>query len=476
MEKLPLIIQGGMGAGVSNWRLARAVAQGGQLGVVSGTALDLIFVRRLQCGDPGGHMQSAAAHFPDQEFAQRIIKKFYIEGGKDADASFKNISMPSAAGTRDSLGLTVLANFVEVFLAKEGHGGVVGINLLEKIQIPNLPSLYGAMLAGVDYVLMGAGIPWEVPGILDRFANHQEASMKLKVEEAGQGEEFVLTFNPAFVLPGLTEPLRRPKFLPIVSSAVLAQALLRRATGRIDGFVVEGPKAGGHNSPPRGALKLSESGEPIYGPRDEADLGAMKALGLPFWLAGTYGRRGRLGEALEAGAAGVQVGTAFAFCRESGMDPEVRLALIEKARSGDAHVFTDPKASPTGFPFKVALLEGTVSEQPVYEERTRVCDLGYLRSPYRREDGSLGYRCPSEPVDHYTSKGGDVAETEGRKCLCNALMANIGMPQNRQDGSTEKPLITSGDDLVNLAEYLPPGATDYSAAEVLALLLEGVPA
>ena len=39
MNNSPLIIQGGMGAGVSNWRLARAVSEQGQLGVVSGIAL-----------------------------------------------------------------------------------------------------------------------------------------------------------------------------------------------------------------------------------------------------------------------------------------------------------------------------------------------------------------------------------------------------------------------------------------------------
>ena len=53
MAFLPVIIQGGMGAGVSSWRLARAVSSTGQLGVVSGTALDVILARRLQEGDPG---------------------------------------------------------------------------------------------------------------------------------------------------------------------------------------------------------------------------------------------------------------------------------------------------------------------------------------------------------------------------------------------------------------------------------------
>ena len=45
---IPPIIQGGMGVGISDWRLARAVSLRGQLGVVSGTALDTVMVRRLQ--------------------------------------------------------------------------------------------------------------------------------------------------------------------------------------------------------------------------------------------------------------------------------------------------------------------------------------------------------------------------------------------------------------------------------------------
>ena len=59
----PVVIQGGMGAGISSWLLANAVARLGQLGVVSGTALDLILSRRLQSGDPGGHMRRALKNF-----------------------------------------------------------------------------------------------------------------------------------------------------------------------------------------------------------------------------------------------------------------------------------------------------------------------------------------------------------------------------------------------------------------------------
>jgi len=66
-----------------------------------------------------------------------------------------------------------------VFLAKEGHDGLVGINYLEKIQLPTLPSLYGAMLANVDYVLMGAGIPRAIPGALDHLAQGEPAQLKI---------------------------------------------------------------------------------------------------------------------------------------------------------------------------------------------------------------------------------------------------------------------------------------------------------
>ena len=76
MQQHPVIIQGGMGAGVSSWRLAQAVSRLGQLGVVSGTALDEIFVRRLQDGDPGGHMRRGLDAFPFPAMAERIWRTF----------------------------------------------------------------------------------------------------------------------------------------------------------------------------------------------------------------------------------------------------------------------------------------------------------------------------------------------------------------------------------------------------------------
>lgn len=469
MSLHPTIIQGGMGAGVSHWRLANSVSRLGQLGVVSGTALDQILVRRLQDGDPDGHMRRALDHFPFPEMAARVRSAWFIEGGKAAGTPYKSPPMHSKDSPRHLKELTIIANFVEVWLAKEGHANPVGINFLEKAQLPHLPSIYGAMLARVDYVLMGAGIPIRIPGVLDAFAQHQPATYPLHV--AGAGDPVHLEFIPAEYMERPLPPLNRPFFLPIIASNTLAVTLLRKSNGAVDGFIVEGPTAGGHNAPPRGKLQLSEAGEPIYGERDEVDLAKLRELGVPFWLAGGYGTPEKLREALAAGAAGIQVGTPFAFCRETGLSPDYRESVLQQVAAGTAKVFTDPVASPTNFPFKVVQLENSVAHPVTYAQRPRVCDLGVLREPYYTEDGKINYRCAAEPVATHEAKGGKPESTEGRKCLCNALLANIGLPQVRANGYVETGLITAGDSLTSVAAFLPEQGIDYSAADVLNKIL-----
>jgi nitronate monooxygenase len=473
MSDLPTIIQGGMGAGVSSWKLAQAVSRLGQLGVVSGTALDQIFVRRLQDGDPGGHMRRGLDHFPFPVMAARAWSKYYIPGGKQASASYKTLPMHTKNTPRELSELCILANFVEVFLAREGHDNPVGINYLEKIQIPHLPSLYGAMLAGVGYVLMGAGVPLKIPGVLDLLASHKSATYTLHVAGAEEGDDTTMTFVPSEFMEHDLAPLVRPRFLAIIASNTLATTMLKRANGRVDGFVIEGPTAGGHNAPPRGKLQLDEAGQPIYGERDQVNLGKIRELGLPFWLAGGYGSPEKVCESLAAGATGVQVGTAFAYCAESGLRDDYKQALLAKVVSRGARVVTDSLASPTGFPFKVAQLEGTLSERDVYSARPRVCDLGYLREAYKGTDGKIGYRCPGEPVTVYLSKGGKEENTVGRTCLCNALVATIGHPQIRSGRYVERGLVTSGDDLAGIVRFLPQGEPNYGAADVVKELLNG---
>jgi NAD(P)H-dependent flavin oxidoreductase YrpB (nitropropane dioxygenase family) len=467
----PQIIQGGMGAGVSDWRLARAVSKNGQLGVVSGTALAAILVRRLQVGDPDGQMRHALEKFPVPGIAEQILADYFIPGGKPANVPFKLSPLPGLTPSPDFVALTVAANFVEVFLAKEGHAGLVGINFLEKLQFPTLASVFGAMLAGVDYVLMGAGIPRAIPGVLDRLARGEAVELKIDVEGALPGEEFHSTFDPAAFCGGQAPVLKRPNFLGIIASATLAMTLARKSSGQVNGFIVEGETAGGHNAPPRGPMQLNAQGEPIYGPRDVADLEKIRELGLPFWLAGSYGAVGKLAEALALGAAGIQVGTAFAFCEESGIRPDLKQQVFQLSREGRLRVFTDPLASPTGFPFKVVQLPGTLSDAKSLPPRERLCDLGYLRHAYRKSDGTIGYRCPAEPVEDYIRKGGTLEETQGRECVCNGLVGTIGLPQVNAENVYGLPLVTAGNEIANVARFLPPGRDSYTAAEVIRLLL-----
>lgn len=468
---LPRVIQGGMGVAVSDWRLANAVGRSGQLGVVSGSMLDTVFVRRLQDGDAGGHMRRAIAAFPVPEVGEEILRRYFNPHGRAAGASYKNLPMYKHRVSDARQRVTVLANFVEVWLAKEGHAGPIGLNLLTKVQMPNLPSLYGATLAGVDAVIMGAGIPREIPGVLDAFAEHLPAQLKFDIEGLTRGEAEFLAFNPSSCLsPTIHQrSLHRPAFIAVVSASSLAATLARKANGRVDGFVVESPTAGGHNAPPRGELQLNARGEPVYGERDVVDLAKMREIGLPFWLAGGVGSPAGLATALAEGAAGIQVGTLFAYCDESGLASGIKTRVLAAVADGTVSLRTDPRASPTGYPFKVVELPGDADRVAA---RERVCDLGYLRVPVRTAEGRTVYRCAAEPVDAYISKGGDVADTVGRRCLCNGLTATIGQAQWRPNTNTEEiPLVTSGDDLLSLAAFANANPR-YTAEHVVRYLCQ----
>jgi NAD(P)H-dependent flavin oxidoreductase YrpB (nitropropane dioxygenase family) len=467
--RLPVVIQGGMGVAVSSWQLARAVSQTGQLGVVSGTALDVVIARRLQDGDVGGHVRRALESFPVPAMAQRMMSRYFLEGGRAPGQPYHPVPKLSMQTPVAGLELSVVANYAEVWLAKEGHDGLVGINFLEKVQMATPSAAYGAMLAGVDYVLMGAGIPAEIPQLLDRLALHEPCSLDLHVD--GATIAYSVGLDPQALTGGGLAPLRRPMFLAIVSAHVLAAYLARQDATRPDGFVVEGPRAGGHNAPARGRPVLDDDGQPVFGPRDDADLAKVAAVGLPFWLAGGYSTAAHVTQALSVGAAGVQVGTLFALCEESGLDPAIRQEMLTELGAGELIVRTDPRASPTGFPFKVATLKQTMSEAEEYAARPRLCDLSYLRVPFEREPGNLGYRCPAEPVNMYVRKGGDIADTVGRKCLCNGLTAGIGLGQSRRDGYSEVPIVTLGADLDGVARMLSDMPEGWTAVEAVDRLL-----
>jgi len=454
-----------MGVGVSSWRLARSVSRAGGLGVVSGTALDVVLARRLQDGDEDGHMRRALAAFPEPAIAGRVLDMYFRPQGRPAARPYRPVPKLTVRQTPRQQELAVVANFVEVWLAKEGHDGPVGVNYLEKVQMATPTAALGAMLAGVDYVLMGAGVPREIPRLLDDLAAARVAGVDVDVH--GADVPYRVTVDPLPYLGEALAELVRPRFVAIVSANVLAAYLARDEATRPDGFVVEGPRAGGHNAPPRGRVELDARNEPIYGPRDEVDLDKLDALGIPFWLAGGQGRPERLAEARSRGAAGIQAGTVFALAAESGLSRQLRAELLGQLADGRVDVRTDPLASPTGFPFKVAGIAGTLSDRSVYQDRERLCDLGYLRTPYQTDEGGVGYRCAGEPAHMYVRKGGDLADTAGRVCLCNALTADVGLAQTRRDGYVEPTLVTLGSDLAGAEELAAIHPTGWTAGDVM---------
>ncbi len=458
-----------MGVAISGWPLARAVSLAGQLGVVSGTAIDAVFARRLQNEGVSDALRAVLERFPIQSVVERVLQRFARTKRAVSDA-YQNVVMLTHRSAEHAHDLLVLAAFTEVALAKQGHDGKVGMNLLTKVQVPTAATLMGAILADADYVVMGAGVPTHIPGVLASLAAGEPVDTPLDV--TGESSARRLRFLPERYLP--SRALTAPKFLGVVSSHVLATALARRSNGPVEGFVVERPSAGGHNAPPRGAYEVDAHGGPVYGPRDEVRFEAMVDLGLPFWIGGAVTRPEDVTEARALGATGVQVGTLFAYCEESGMDPAIRADVLGRLAQTDVEVSTSLRASATGYPFKVAHVPASLSEPEVYATRERNCDLGYLREAYARPDGSLGYRCSAEPVSAYVRKGGDAAATEGAMCLCNGLMATCGLAQVRGGTGTEPALITSGD-AINDVRLLLQGRDSYSARDVIEYLSATTP-
>jgi NAD(P)H-dependent flavin oxidoreductase YrpB (nitropropane dioxygenase family) len=481
---LPTIIQGGMGVAVSGWELANAVSRAGELGVVSGTALDVVLARRLQRGDPGGHMRRALAAFPDPVMARRVMRTHYVHGGLPEGTPFAAVPRFSLAPPVGLQELTVVAAFCEVWLAREGHDNPVGINLLRKIEMPLPWVLLGAMLAGVDYVLVGAGNPAEVPRLIRGLAAGGDVALGIRTQGLRSDDPpTTVTCRPAELLgrlapePGRGPLLREPRFLAIVASCDLALGLAADPLTRPFGFVVEGPSAGGHNAPPRGPRRVDDRGQPVYDERDEPDLEALVDLGLPFWLAGSWATPAGVALAQSLGARGVQVGTAFALSQESGLAARLKAQAVTAIAAGTLEVRSDWRASPTGFPFRVAELPGTLSDPEVAAARTAVCDLGALRTPFVKGNGGIDYRCPAEPVAMYQRKGGRAQNATGRLCLCNGLMAAADLAQHRPSGQVEPPLLTMGEDFSTvraLADAMPDGPAPYPAQWVVAHLRSAV--
>jgi hypothetical protein len=72
-------------------------------------------------------------------------------------------------------------------------------------------------------------------------------------------------------------------------------------------------------------------------------------------------------------------------------------------------------------------------------------------------------------------KRGDEKELAGRMCLCNGLLAAVGLGQERPDGYKEAPLLTLGATTTDVEDMLKTHPQGWSAKEVVERLLSGVP-
>lgn len=458
------IIQGGMGVHISTPFLANVCSRSGALGTVSCVGAERLLARILQKGDQGGHCRRALAQFPIPGVSGRIIDKYFVEGGIAPDEEFKVIPSFTLLPRADLITLTVAASFAFVWLAKEAHDGPISVNYLEKIQIPHIYHITGAMLAGVDFVTIGAGITLQIPGVLDAIASGRAAAYRVAVD--GKSGTETISFDPRTFFRTKLPELKRPGFLPIISSDALASLMAKRlAPGSVQGFVVELPTAGGHNAPPRVKGAFDESGQPVYGPKDVVAFNKLRDIGIPFWLGGSLASPEGLCKAQSLGAVGIQAGSIFALCEESGLEPKARAEMRRLGYRGNLLVHTDPKASPTGFPFKVVQLSDTHSDSAVYAARTRVCNLGVLLVPYERPDGKIGFRCPGEPIETYLRKGGKVEDTLDVRCLCNGLFSAAGL-----GNPSEMPIFTMGDDSSFLRHLMRDENSSYNAADAIAYL------
>ena len=501
------IIQGGMGVYVSNFHLANAVAAcqpGVTAGTVSGIALDVVYVRLLQLGDPGGHIRAALTAFDNRfqvDIGAKIIHQYLIPGGKSPVQPFSygprqklqtmegSQSIPVPGDTslpvrlmveQELIELLIATAFAEVWLAKRGHQGRVFINFLHKVQLPLVYALYGAMLAGVDGIIVGAGNPEGLPQICSRLAQHLAVSTDHALLYRESGETFPVDFDPKEIANGslAQDHLHRPAFLAIASLESLVGTLANSPTEPPDGFIIEHHTAGGHNAPPQGPLQKDALDQPIYSSLDEPDLEEIRRQDRPFWLAGGYNNQEKLQAAINSGAAGVQIGTSFALAQESGLSPVYKTALLASLQEGatDDELVRTTLFSPTGYPFKVAQLKGTLAEEAVYQNRTRLCDLGFLQQRGFSKPGPDGnrdlfQRCPAGPLMDFTRKRGLSFNSEGKRCLCNGLLAAVGLGQTHPSSGIEPAIVTIGNDLDSVRRLSRQGQVTYWACDVVRDLL-----
>jgi len=236
------IVQGGMGVGISAHRLAGTVAGLGAVGTIA--SIDL---RR---------------HHPD-----------LMAQSANTDKATVTIA-----------NMTALDREIRAAKALAGGRGIVAVNIMRAVS-DYASSVRQACASGADAIVMGAGLPLDLPDLAADF--------------------------PDVAL------------IPLLSDARGIQLVIKKwaRKGRVpDAIVIEHPRhAGGH----LGAAKIEDLADPRFDfERVLPDVHAyfraegIAADAIPLIPAGGINSHARLRELLSLGAAAVQLGTAFAVTEE----------------------------------------------------------------------------------------------------------------------------------------------------------------
>ena len=323
------IIQGGMGVGISLHPLAGAVAREGGAGIVSSAAID------------------------------RVVSK---RNGRKFN--------------------TYEAVREEIALSK-AEGGVAGINIMVALAKTYNDTVKGAIDAGADIIISGAGLPMNLPSI---------------------------------------QPPGDTALVPIVSSARALQLICRKwekYSYRPDAVVLEGPLAGGHLGFRYDELELeSNTLENLLPPVKDM---ALKYGGFPVIVAGGIYGYEDIVKFLRMGADGVQMGTRFLITEESSATAAYKQAVIDAGQE-DILVADNP-GSPCGLPFRV-IKQSPMFVSSLSKRRVPKCDKGYVL--LKNSEGEYT-RCQAKESN------------ENSFCICNGLLSSAGYNPEK-----EEPLYTAG--------------------------------
>jgi nitronate monooxygenase len=201
----------------------------------------------------------------------------------------------------------------EIRRAKEKTHGILGVNIM--VALTHFADLVKTAISEkIDIIFAGAGLPLDLPGFLKN------------------GD--------------------KTRLVPIVSSGRAAALICKRWFQRYgylpDGFVVEGPKAGGHLG-----FKADQLDDPSFSLENlvkDVVLQMKKVaeehgVHIPVIAAGGVYDGNDIRRFLEMGASGVQMGTRFVATHECDADPAFKQTYVD-AREEDLMVIKSPVGLP----------------------------------------------------------------------------------------------------------------------------------